>query len=409
MCPRLLCLGLVLLSLSGAGLAPACATPIRPQSDAEVIETLPLQSAPRQQARRLRQALAQRPQDATLALQAAQTYLDQAHQLGDARFAGLALGVLSAWDTSSPRVEAHAARAVPTEVLVSKATVLQYLHDFHGARALLTRALKQTPLHPQAWITLATVHRVQGRYAESDQACAQVTASGEALYGEACLAENQSLRGQQGPARLRFKRLLASPAAQGPAGKGVRQWLWTSLAELEERAGQTPAAEAAWRLALAEGAHAYVRMAWADFLLRQQRPREVLALLAEGAAVPAEAEPDASLLRLTVAATQTGDPRAAAWQTEQARRFAASATRPETARTHAREQALFALLVAKQPEHALRLAQDNLRQQREPLDLLILADAARAQPDARARHAALQALQTLTRTMGVQDARLLLP
>jgi len=404
MCPRLLCLGLVLLSLSGAGVTHA--TPWRPSSDNEVIETLPLQSAARQQDRRLRQALARRPQDAALALQAAQTYLDQAHQLGDARFAGLALGVLSAWDSNSPE---SAARPVPTEVLVSKATVLQYLHDFDGARALLTRALKQTPRHAQAWITLATVHRVQGRYAESDRACAQVTASGAALYGEACLAENQSLRGQQAPARLRFKQLLASPAAQGPAGSGQRQWLWTSLAELEERAGRPDAAEAAWQRALAEGANGYVRMGWADFLLRQQRPREVLALLADGAAVPTDAEPDASLLRLAVAATQAGDPRAAAWQTEQARRFAASTARPEAARTHAREQALFALLVAKQPERALSLAQDNLRQQREPVDLLILADAARAQPEAGARRAALQALHTLTRAMGVQDARLPLP
>jgi hypothetical protein len=134
-----------------------------------------------------------------------------------------------------------------------------------------------------------------------------------------------------------------------------------------------------------------------------------LRLLAGGSAVPAEAEADAPLLRLAIAASQAGDARADAWQTEQARRFAASAARPEAARTHAREQALFALRVAKQPELALRLAQDNLRQQREPIDLLIMADAARAQAGAAQRRAALQDLQTLTRSMGVHDARLNLP
>jgi Tfp pilus assembly protein PilF len=398
------------LALALALGSQAWATPIQVQSDADVIETLPLHSAARQQDRRLRQNLAQHPQNVTLALQAAQTHLDQAHQQGDARFAGLALGALAAWDVpANTAANTSGTPAIPTEVLVTKATVLQYLHDFDGAQILLRRALKQAPRHAQAWITLATIHRVQGRYADSDQACAQVGASGAALYGEACLAENQSLRGQQVPARQRFKQLLASPSAQGPAGSGLRQWLWTSMAELEERAGQSAAAEAAWKQALAEGANGYVRMAWADFLLQQQRPREVLRLLAGGSAVPAEAEADAPLLRLAIAASQAGDARADAWQTEQARRFAASAARPEAARTHAREQALFALRVAKQPELALRLAQDNLRQQREPIDLLIMADAARAQAGAAQRRAALQDLQTLTRSMGVHDARLNLP
>jgi Tfp pilus assembly protein PilF len=394
------------LAMAMAFSASALATPIQPRSDAEVIETLPLQSSVRQQARQLRRQLAQHPRNVHLALQTAQTYMDQAHQQGDARFAGLALGALAAWDTSSPP-SGHA--TVPTEVLVTKATVLQHLHDFDAAQALLMRALKQAPRHAQAWITLATIHRVQGRYADSDRACAQVSAAGAALYGEACLAENQSLRGQQAEARRRMQRLLASPAAQGPAGGSVRQWLWTSVAELEERAGQPVAAESAWKQALSEGTHGYVRIAWADFLLRQRRPLEVLAWLAGGSALPPEAEADAPLLRLAIAAHQSGDPRAPSWQAEQARRFAASAARPEAARAHAREQALFALQVTRQPDLALRLAQDNLRQQREPLDLLILADAARAQATDAQRRTALASLQALTLSMGVQDARLALP
>ena len=48
---------------------------------------------------------------------------------------------------------------------------------------------------PQAWLTLATVRRVQGRYADSDLACQQVATNGAALHAQACLAENAARAG----------------------------------------------------------------------------------------------------------------------------------------------------------------------------------------------------------------------
>jgi hypothetical protein len=68
---------------------------------------------------------------------------------------------------------------------------------------------------------------------------------------------------------------------------------------------------------------------------------------------------------------------------------------------HGREQAMFALFVERQPERALELARGNVAQQREPLDLLVLAQAARATGQA----AALQEAQRLTQELGLRDAR----
>ena len=82
-------------------------------------------------------------------------------------------------------------------------------------------------------------------------------------------------------------------------------------------------------------------------------------------------------------------------------RIALANQRPDAKVFHGREQAMFALFVEHEPARALELARGNVAQQREPLDLLVLAQAARAvgQP------AALQDVQRLTQEMGLRDAR----
>ena len=106
-----------------------------------------------------------------LALKVAQRYLDQAHESGDPRFAGLALAALRAWP--------DAAR-MPADLLLMRATLQQYLHEFDAAVADLRLLLARpgSERNSQAWLTLATVLRVQGRYADSDAACREVGGAG---------------------------------------------------------------------------------------------------------------------------------------------------------------------------------------------------------------------------------------
>ena len=384
---RLIPLLLICVLLTQPGRSHA--RPLTPTSDAEVVQTLPTDSATRRAERQQRQALARSPRDPQLAVAAAESYLDLARAQGDARAAGLALGALQAWEGSR--------QAIPTEVLVMRATVAQYLHDFSGAEAMLKRAVEQQPNHPQAWLTLATVQRVRGDYAASDASCEGVLRSGQRLHGMACLAENQSLRGQQDAARAQFEQLLQIPRL--PAG--TKQWLLTSVAEMEARAGRPDAARAAWLQATASGASGYTLDAYVDFLLDQGEPKTVIALLNPKAESPS----DAALLRLAIAGKQTADPRAAAWRSEMAARIEASRARPGGAATHAREQARFALDVLNHPGDALALARENLKMQREPVDLGLLARTAAAQTKPAERARAEAEFKQWRDKLGLQDAR----
>lgn len=372
---------LVLLSLV-AGVAQA--TPIVPKDDAEVIETLPAAIAGnRAEERRLRRQLAAQPRDAGGALAMARRYLDQAREQGDPRFVGLALNALKAWPDP--------ARA-PDDVVLMQATLQQYLHEFDAAAGLLERLLRRQPRAAQAWLTLATVRRVQGRYAESDAACQALAGLGATLYATACQAENDGLRGHTDAARSALRGLLAAPrlAAQ------TRAWLLTTLAELEERALNVIDAQAAYRAALAAQPDSYTTLAYADFLIFNGREAQALEVLA------GQPRTDAVLLRRAIAGSRAKDAAAVRDSREMRERIALSNQRPAAQTLHAREQAMFALWVEGQPVRALSLARTNVRRQREPLDLLVLAQAARASGQA----AALRAVDRLRQDIGLRDQRL---
>jgi hypothetical protein len=366
----------------------AHAAPIMPAHDSEVIEVLPAMSGSRAEARRLRKQLAQQPKDPVLALALAKRYLDQAHELGDPRFAGMAMSAIEGWTDEA---------TMPDGILLMRANLQQYLHEFDASARSLQRLLARPSAQPrsQAWLTLATVRRVQGRYADSDVACQQVAHAGAALHANACLAENAALRGDADGARATFKQLLATPALT----VSTQAWLTTSLAELEQRAGRAGAADAAFRAALKLETDAYATLAYADFLIEQKRPREALVVLKD------QARSDAVVLRLAIAGTQVKTASAAADVAEMRERINLANERPDAKVFHGREQAMFALFVEGRPEQALELARGNVAQQREPLDLLVLAQAARAS----GQPAALQEAQRLTREVGLRDARIQSP
>lgn len=372
----------MLLAVLGAAAAPLHAAPIVPTRDDEVIEVLPAMSGSRAEERRLRKQLAQAPRDPALALTVAKRYLEQAHELGDPSFAGMAMSAIEAWTDEA---------TMPDGVLLMRANLQQYLHQFDASASSLQRLLARTPTQPQAWLTLATVRRVQGRYADSDAACQQVANAGAALHAKACLAENAALRGDVDRARAAFTALLAEPSLP----VATRAWLTTSLAELEQRAGRASAADAAFRAALKLQADPYATLAYADFLIEQKRPAQALTLLKD------QPRSDAVVLRLAIAGVQAQSASAAADAAEMRERIALANQRPDAKLFHGREQAMFALFVDHEPERALELARGNVAQQREPLDLLVLAQAARAS----GQGTALQEVQRLAQEVGLRDVR----
>jgi hypothetical protein len=369
-----------------AALASVCAhaSVVNPVNDDEVIEVLPAVSGSRAEIRNLHRALAANPRDARSAIKLAQLYLNQARTQGDPRFVGQALALLGAWPQSD---------TAPDEVLLMLATLEQFLHDFDTSASNLERLVKRNPRHAQAWLTLATVRRVQGRYADSERACKGVAAAGAAAYAGACLAENASLRGDFDGARAALTRLLADPRLQAPS---MRNWLLTTLAESEARAGRNTQAEAAYRQALQAEADGYTSMSFADFLMTRNRFADASKQLQN------QPRTDAVLLRLAIAGVNTHSKEAATDVNELRERMALAQLRPEARTTHAREYAMLALWIDNQPREALELAKENVRHQREPLDVLLLAQAAAASKDA----AALRDAASLASEMGLRDVRL---
>ena len=148
--------------------------------------------------------------------------------------------------------------------------------------------------------------------------------------------------------------------------------------------------------ALAAEAGGYTLLTYADFLMDLNRHAEALALL-----MP-QPRTDAVMLRLAIAGARLKSPGADKDARQVRDTIAQANLRPDARVTHAREQAMFALWVEAKPAAALALARENVRKQREPLDLMVLARAARAAGDAQAIREADQ----IREEMGLHDKRL---
>lgn len=361
--------GLGWVGLLGLATAGAQAAPIVPTHDAQVIERLPDVGR------------AGGAADPAAAVREARALLEAGRREGDPRLAGRALARLARWSSD--------ARA-PADLVLLLADTEQHLHRFGPATARLQALVAREPGQPQAWLMLATLQRVQGRYTESDAACRALVQLRARPYGDACMAENLALKGEFDAARSQLQGLI------GQAGEpGTRAWLWTTLAELEQRAGRPSASDKAWKQSLAAVRDSYTAIAYADFLLDQQRPREAWALLQP------EPRSDAALLRLAIAARRAALPEAHALEAELRERFAQADQRSGPS-GHERERALMALHIERDAAAALRAARANVEHQREPLDLLLLARCAAAAGDT----AAMNEARALARQIGLHDQRL---
>ena len=361
--------------LLGAFSGTAPAAPYLPASDGAVLAEL---SAGTRRADVAARRMAQNRMDVAIPL--AQFYLQQSRLSGDLRYLGYAQAVLAPWVTHKP--------AVP-DVLVLQATVQQSRHEFDASLATLDRALAVRPDDPQAQLIRATVLRVQGRYREAGAACDQFSQLVEARLGTLC---TESLRGLNGHLDLAYE-ALQQLSTQGWLN-AEKSWLYSELGEMAARLGRDAEAEQWFQQDLRlVPADFYVRAAYADLLLRQGRAAEVPVLLQGHESF----EP--LLLRIAIAQHRLHDPREAQSSGRLRAAFAAESQRGDA--LHRRELARFLLDVEDQPKPGLAVALENWASQREPDDVLVLVDAARAAASPAAAGPALDFM----RVSGLHDAR----
>lgn len=370
--------GLITLFLLAAPFAALAATTVQPVRDDEVIEVLPVITRNRPNAL----VSDRKAPDATSAAIAVRQDISQARQTGDTRYWGRAQSALGPW---WDRADA------PVDMAILQATVQQGRHEFEASRKVLVAALTRAPNHAQGWLNLAALERLSANYAQALAACARVASAGQALYAQACALETQSLQGQH-QAATQGLQALANQASDN----GQRSWLWSLLAESQERWGRDAAAAEAFQRSLAFDADLYTAIAYSDLLLRTGKLAEALTVLSP---LP---ETDAVLLRRATAWRRLGDAR---WSNALAtlkERTAELKRRGDDPTLHGRELALIALWLEDDPARALVLARSNLTLQREPVDWWVALQSAQQARDA----AAMAELTTLLRQTGLQDTRL---
>ncbi len=325
--------------------------------------------------RRLRSAMAASPADPALAARVAERYFELAMAEGDPRYVGYAEAALRSWRDEQ----------ATAEVLFMRGLLRQYRHDFAGGQKELAAALEKDPEHVGARAWRAAIFMVQADYAAAARECAALEAIASELLATGCGAYVEATTGK---ARVAYERLTAALKRHPEASAESRLWTLTRLAEVAWRLGDTSRAEQHFRDGLSIGlTDNFLLAAYADFLLEQGRPREVVALLKDWV------RSDTLLLRLALAERAAKMPGAEQHVQALGDRFGAATLRGE--RLHMGEEARYLLDLKGNARAALEVAAENWKSQREPRDAEIFLRAAVVTGD---RQAAAPVLRWLDET-----------
>jgi hypothetical protein len=352
---------LVFLAVAAGAAKDGAAAPVTPTDPQQVLERLPPRDGPEWIAIRESQArLAAEPGDALTAAALARRYLALVRRTGEPRLLAYAHRALVRWDdTAEP----------PPGVALQRALLAQSEHRFAYARAELVRLVAREPAEAEAWLALAAIDTVQGRYTDANAACLRLLLAADPAVTAGCVAAAKSMTHEAGAA---YALLAANIARQSTDASSVTSWLATLAAETAARLGRDEEAGAYFETALAASRPTpdlYLLTAYADYLLEHARFAEVIALLEH--APPA----DTILLRLALAERRAGNGAAEHIATLRYRLELALDGRDAA---HAREAAYLALYLLDDAERALPLALANWAEQREAIDARLVLDAAAA-------------------------------
>ncbi|HZF25254.1 MAG TPA: hypothetical protein VEZ88_03255 [Steroidobacteraceae bacterium] len=371
-----------LLTFASAAVpAPVFAQPFAPNNAALVVLQIP--SDPMLKRASMLEAQLQAQADDPALYELVESYIELGRRTAEPRYFGRAEALLA------PRLDAPHA---PAQLRLQRADILQYRHEYAPALDQIAQALALEPHNARAHLMRAAIRQAAGDFVAARSDCVAVLAAGDSLAGSVCMAQVMGMTGQIERAQALLtgltERLPSIPARY--AG-----WLFTTLADLEERSGDLAGAERSLRRAVNQDRYDYyARLALADLLLGQRRADEVPAILTD---MP---QSESTLLRLAEAraAAAAGAPNS--YLTVLTDRFESARARGE--RIHARDLARLNLRLLANPAAALQAARNNWTQQREPADARLLVECARAARDP----ASIAAVAEWQRRTRYQDASL---
>ena len=348
------------------------AKPYIPSDKNEVLEKLPINTdISSSNYKALRTQLSANPKNVDVAVKLARLYIDRARDEGDPRYLGYAQAALAPWwQIAKP----------PIDVIILRATLYQSTHQFDRSLKDLDTALKLNPNNAQAWITRATILQVQGKYEQALTSCEHLYALAPSLITLTCISNVRNLNGDALKSYQELKQgyqLAADKNSAIQLNPAIQVWVLTLLAEMAVRLDDIIAAEQTFTQAInIEKPDSYLLGAYADFLLDQHRPQQVIKLLKD------KTSNDALLLRYAEALNNAHSADALLQIQSLQQRFAAAMLRADT--VHQREQSRFELRLMHNPAKALEIAKQNWLVQKEPADARVFLEAAIAANDKKA-------------------------
>lgn len=257
------------------------------------------------------------------------------------------------------------AAAPPPDLMILRAVLKQYFHDFEGALVDLNALLDRNPGNMQAWLIKGNTEIILGRYESADASCKHLSGSVQPMLAALCSSRIMALTGNQDKA-LDLQRLFINRFA---TEKSLQQWSLSIAAETAIQLGDNKQAERFFRRALAiPPRDPFTLKSYSDLMLSQKRYAEVVDLLRS------EQGDDGLLLRLAIAAGKVDDVSLAA-KTRGMMESRLEAARLRGSRLHELDEAIFHLELGGDYNAALVLAKRNWQTQKSLDDLRLLARA----------------------------------
>ncbi len=257
----------------------------------------------------------------------------------------------------------------PVLVRTISAAVLQHNHAFAEALRELDIVLAQNAMDLQAHMIRAQIGLVTGDYLLTQQSCDAMRGSASAAIYLNCQAQLDGVSGRAEPALLAVIALLESGERLSTSEQIELQ---ITAAVLAHRLGQTDVAENIYLAVLVQSPQQfYTLVQYSNLLLEQNRPRDVINLLA---LVPEALRSTEIDILLAEALMATSDTRSEPLLESLASYFELAFLRSEAVPN--KEYARYALNILDNPVAALQAALQNWDEQKEPSDALLLAKAA---------------------------------
>jgi tetratricopeptide (TPR) repeat protein len=285
-----------------------------------------------------------------------QRILADARRTGDPRTYGMAearLGRL--WND----------KRLTGQLLLQRANIKQFNHDFSGALEDLSNFTKASPDAVEALLMTATIRQIQGDYSAALEICQRIE-SLQLVLGKICSSGVRAMTGQADTALTELKSLESLVLLRN---QSLMPFLFQTQADALTRLGRFTEAEQILNSALQlEPGNRFVLAALADIWLELGKFQSAISALS------AFKEHDGLIARLAVAQKKASDPGFAATESEILARLEREKSRGEI--RHLRELSIFQLLARGDSSAALSSARMNWGEQREPIDTALYVEAA---------------------------------